>query len=217
MPDAENVTRLMEQWCDQEILFSWMQVGSNDLTDHSLFEWAFSRNVNGRLRYAQLPALNTTTSVSCFELILLALANADAQRYTRAHFKSLYESYLGLHNTEGQWAALLLQGPDFQLNRTATICSRRDRPLRGQLVFFNAGAHVCLATGETSQVGAIVSPELLSFWGPYPRLDPAHAVNHVMRSSVAEILAYLQETRALPGQPARTGPDEVTFGDPYWA
>jgi hypothetical protein len=62
-----------------------------------------------------------------------------------------------------------------------------------------------------------VGPELLSFWGPYPRLDPAHAVNHVMRSSVAEILAYLQETRALPGQPARTGPDEVTFGDPYWA
>lgn len=100
------------------------------------------------------PPLNASTTINCWEMVLLAAFRAGAINWNYIH---------SLYSPTPNWG-------DFLVNRLSfsrrILYNRSDpdspRPLRGDIVYFNGPAHIALATGRRVR-GKI---EIYSFWPP---------------------------------------------------
>ena len=212
---------------------TWIGVTQGNFEGHTLAEWAIvGRNGDS------LPPETTGTQVSCFELYLLAMLQAGqaplkkgqtARQFMDAFFLKVLpnDAILFKKGKPGQGWVDGLRG-----KKPLTVYDhihddgspKRKMPSAGQLVFFNGLAHVCMATGSavTTMVRSArsVSPEILSFWGPFPNFgEPRVQPTAVYHSTIGEMRDYMiaAANAGLSHSPTTADQYDIRFADPFWA
>lgn len=149
------------------------------------------------------PAWNTTTTINCWEMLLLSAYNA---RYLS--WRWIHETYTG-GPSGSAWFAYL----ERRLAPRGTIPFHQGnpntpRPHRGQIVFWNAavGDHMALAEGARNGSGREL---VISFWPPpLTPFTPGGTIDEVKQTTIEDLSNWMIGHGM--GTPA------VTFGDPPW-
>jgi Domain of unknown function (DUF4157) len=152
---------------------------------------------------ATSPAWNSSTTINCWEMILLAAFERGLTTWQWIH--NLYTAGSG-----PAWDAAL---PGRMTSGTMIPYRVGDpnspSPNRGQIVFFNDDAHVALAEGYRNGAGQNV---IISFWPP-----PGHAAawgtaDQVKLTTIEDLVTYMLSRPTLaPG-----GVVNVTFANSPW-
>ncbi|MEQ9023209.1 MAG: hypothetical protein RLN82_10700, partial [Pseudomonadales bacterium] len=100
------------------------------------------------------PKIDPSTTINCWEMVLLAAYNAGMVSWQRIH--DIYTA------NASDWYGYLVQALSGSGAVPYTIGDPETaRPLRGDIVFFDGAAHVALANGVTDGQGRT---EIISFW-----------------------------------------------------
>jgi hypothetical protein len=212
---------------------TWIGATLGNFEGHTLVHWAIEGNRDS------LPPETTDTQVSCFELYLLAMLQAGqaplkkgqtARQFMDAFFLKVIpnDANLSKKGKPGQGWVDGLRGKKpltkYDHLHEDGSAKRKAMPSAGQLVFFNGLAHVCMATGSavTTMVKLAynVSPEILSFWGPFPDLNEPHVQPTVVyHSTISEMRDYMIATAnaGLGHSPTTADQYDIRFADPFWA
>jgi hypothetical protein len=188
---ALRTLRLMESWVGRTTL--WVPTARN--VQSAFQQWASGAG-------GAVPAFGAPTTVSCFEIVMLAAALSGAKPH--AWFQQRYTNVNATPNPiawlKGWYRALSGGVGNIQ------PYSANNHPAPGDIVFFNQGVannmfhHVALATGM-SYNGAVV----LSFYG-----NASNAPTNVIRTTI--------ETMVSPGGQCYQmgGNTRVFFSKPRW-
>jgi len=132
---------------------------------------------------AKAPALNPSTTINCWEVVLLA-----AYKTARISWKWIHDLY-SLRNVEVLWdellVAMLTKGERSQY--LGHVPGRY--PYAGEIVFFNGAAHVALATGKVDARGRA---QVISFWPPPDKPSDANTVDKVKTTTIEELKHYMR-------------------------
>ena len=149
----------------------------------------------------QLPSINEFQYLNCWEYLLYAAVCAGVLTHAQVHHIVMTDRPdipVGARLPPGYLESTI---PDLLAPRGRRAYRLGDpscpAPVCGQLVFFNGGGHVAIATGATHRDG---SPELLSFWPPPYDWSPRGAdtfaqLDTAKPTSIMEMYCYLIEVR----------------------
>jgi hypothetical protein len=118
---------------------------------------------------AAAPALGASTTINCWEMVLLAAFRARVITWAWIH--DLYVNR-GMDTWVGRMAS-----------STSLYVSGTSRPQRGDLVFWNGLDHVALATGS--------GEEIISFWPPPDMPSRVGTVDKVKTTTITALSNYM--------------------------
>lgn len=134
---------------------------------------------------AAAPPITASTSINCWEMILLC-----AYRAGMISWQWIHDQYVA---AVPDWGAHMVN----MLSRGARIpWTAGTAPIRGELVFFDGIAHVALATGNLDGAGR---SEILSFWPPPNTPFTAGGTLDKVKITTIEELRDYWATRRPPG------------------
>jgi hypothetical protein len=141
------------------------------------------------------PAMGPGVTINCWEVVMLAAYRAGQLSWARIH--TIYSS------GAPDWGAFLVD----ELSYGSRIpYSTTNRPVRGDIIFFDGAAHISLAAGASNAAG---QTQIYSFWPP-PNTPfvPGGTPDQVKITTIEELNEYWVNS----GRPAFT----VEFATPNW-
>ena len=147
---------------------------------------------------AAAPALTGSTTINCWEMVLLA-----AYRSGLLKWQWIHDTYVAAKADWGAYLAKrLIPGARTVYDRAA----HSPNPGRGDIVLWNGASHVGLALGTRDGSGRA---EVLSFWPPPDKPSIPATYDVVKVTTIEQLADYMLKT--WPADPLT-----VEFGNPPW-
>jgi hypothetical protein len=147
-----------------------------------------------------LPAIAATTTMNCWEVVLLL-----AYRRGAVSWQWIHDVYVSGTDPEA-WNKNLVEKMSSGLQIPYGPADSPPRvPIRGDIVFFQGAAHVALATGTRDGMGRT---QVLSFWPPPDIVTYTWGqLDKVKLTTIEELVAFMS---------GRGWEHEVTYATPPW-
>ena len=144
------------------------------------------------------PNLNALTVINCWEMIMLAAFRAGALSWTKIH--TIYSAGVP------DWFSFLVNELSFNSRIPYDPSGPAQRPVAGDIVFFDGAAHVALGAGSTDAMGRT---KIYSFWPPpNTAFTAGGTIDQVKITTIEELNDYW----VAAGYPAF----KIEFTTPNW-